>query len=79
MSEQSKHEELLNAWSHGLGSVLGLIGLILLIINVDSSKPWALFSVIVYGLSIIILFTASTAYHAISNYDLKWLCLPFFS
>ncbi|GGI57635.1 PAQR family membrane homeostasis protein TrhA [Winogradskyella haliclonae] len=71
MSEQSKREELLNAWSHGLGSVLGVIGLILLIVNVDSSKPWALFSVVVYGLSIIILFTASTAYHAISNYDLK--------
>ncbi|WP_299117157.1 hemolysin III family protein [uncultured Winogradskyella sp.] len=71
MSEQSKREELLNAWSHGLGSVLGVIGLVLLITNVDNSKPWSLFSVVVYGLSIIILFTASTAYHAISNYDLK--------
>ena len=71
MSEQSKREELLNAWSHGIGAVLGIVGLILLIINVDSSKPWSLFSVIIYGLSIVILFTASTAYHAISNYDLK--------
>ena len=71
MSEQSKKEELLNAWSHGLGAVLGVVGLILLIINVDTNKPWYLFSVIVYGFSIIILFTASTAYHAITNYDLK--------
>ncbi|RZN84092.1 MAG: hemolysin III family protein [Winogradskyella sp.] len=71
MSEQSKREELLNAWSHGISAVLGIVGLILLIINVDSSKPWSLFSVIIYGLSIVILFTASTAYHAISNYDLK--------
>lgn len=71
MSKQSKKEELLNAWSHGLGAVLGVVGLILLIINVDTNKPWYLFSVIVYGFSIIILFTASTAYHAITNYDLK--------
>ena len=69
MSEQSKKEELLNAWSHGLGAVLGVVGLILLIINVDTNKPWYLFSVIVYGFSIIILFTASSAYHAITNYD----------
>jgi len=71
MSEQSKKEELLNAWSHGLGTVLGIIGLILLIIAVDITKPWFLTSVIIYGLSIIILFTASTAYHAVSNDDLK--------
>ena len=71
MSEQSKKEELLNALSHGLGAVLGVVGLILLIINVDTNKPWYLFSVIVYGFSIIILFTASSAYHAITNYDLK--------
>lgn len=71
MSKQSKKEELLNAWSHGLGAVLGVVGLILLIINVDTNKPWYLFSVIVYGFSIIILFTASSAYHAITNYDLK--------
>jgi len=71
MSEQSKKEELLNAWSHGFGAALGIVGLILLIITVDSNKSWHLFSIIVYGLSIIILFTASTAYHAISNFDLK--------
>lgn len=71
MSEQSKKEELLNALSHGLGAVLGVVGLILLIINVDTNKPWYLFSVIVYGFSIIILFTASSAYHAVTNYDLK--------
>ncbi|TCK64765.1 hemolysin III [Winogradskyella wandonensis] len=71
MSVQSKREELLNAWSHGLGAALGIVGLILLILNVDKSKPWYLFSVIVYGLSIIILFLASTLYHAVTNGKLK--------
>ncbi|SHH64906.1 PAQR family membrane homeostasis protein TrhA [Winogradskyella jejuensis] len=71
MSVQSKREELLNAWSHGVGALLGVIGLIALIVNVDSSKPWYLFSVVVYGLSIIILFLASTLYHAVTNETLK--------
>ena len=64
MRSQTKLEEQLNTWTHGFGALLGIAALILLIVNVDSSKPWSLFSVIVYGLSIIILFLASTFYHA---------------
>lgn len=71
MSLQSKKEEFLNSWSHGIGVFLGLIGLILLIIEVDSRQPWYVFSILIYGLSIIVLFSASTAYHAINNFDLK--------
>ena len=65
MSEQTKLEEQLNAWSHGIGVVLGVLGLVLLIINVNKDRPFDLFSVIIYGLSIIILFTASTLYHSV--------------
>lgn len=65
MSEQTKLEEQINAWSHGIGVVLGILGLVLLIINVNKDRPFDLFSVIVYGLSIIILFTASTLYHSV--------------
>ncbi len=61
MRSQSKKEEQLNAWTHGLGSVLGIIALIYLVDRVNTIKPWHLFSVIIYGLSIIILFSASTA------------------
>ncbi|MFD1061958.1 hemolysin III family protein [Winogradskyella litorisediminis] len=71
MSLQTKREELLNAWSHGFGALLGIIGLIALILDVDSTKPWYLFSVVIYGLSIIILFLASTLYHAINSEALK--------
>ncbi|RNC86391.1 MAG: hemolysin III family protein [Winogradskyella sp.] len=71
MSVQTKREELLNAWSHGIGAILGIIGLVLLILRVDMAKPWHLFSVIVYGLSIIILFLASTLYHSVLNPKLK--------
>jgi hemolysin III len=67
VAEQTKFEEYLNAISHGIGAFLGLIGLALLISYDTSKTAWSLFSVIVYGISIIILFTASTLYHAVSN------------
>ncbi|WP_431137455.1 PAQR family membrane homeostasis protein TrhA [Psychroserpens mesophilus] len=67
MRIQSPFEERLNAWSHALGAVLGIAGLILLIVFLKQETPYALFSVIVYGISIIVLFLASTFYHAVSG------------
>jgi hemolysin III len=67
MRIQTKQEERLNAWSHGIGSVLGIVALILLIAYSDDAKPWSLFSVIVYGISIIVLFMASTLYHSVKG------------
>jgi hemolysin III len=57
-------EEKLNAWSHGMGIGLGIAGLVLMLLGVDQTNPFGLFSVIVYGISIILLFLASTCYHA---------------
>jgi hemolysin III len=71
MSIQSKQEELWNALTHGLGAILGIVGLVILIVYETSKTDFSLFSVIVYGLSVIILFTASTLYHAIRNEKLK--------
>ncbi|WP_033962118.1 PAQR family membrane homeostasis protein TrhA [Psychroserpens jangbogonensis] len=65
MRIQTPFEERLNAWSHGLGAALGIAGLVLLIIFLKQETPYALFSVVVYGISIIILFMASTFYHAV--------------
>jgi len=67
MREQTQLEEKLNAITHGIGAVLGVLGLILLILNDTNKTEWSLFSVIVYGVSIIILFTASTAYHFVKK------------
>ncbi len=67
MRVQSQLEERLNSWSHGLGAVLGVAGLVLLILFLQKQVPYALFSVIVYGISIIVLFLASTFYHATKN------------
>lgn len=67
MRIQTPLEERLNAWSHGIGAVLGIAGLVLLILFLKKETPYALFSVVVYGISIIILFLASTFYHAVKG------------
>mgnify|MGYP000875611005 FL=1 len=67
MRIQTKLEEQLNAITHGIGAALGIAALVLLIVYADTTKPWSLFSVIVYGISIIILFLASTFYHAVKG------------
>ena len=67
MRIQTKLEEQLNSWTHGIGAALGIAALVLLIVYADTTKPWSLFSVIVYGISIIVLFLASTFYHAVKG------------
>jgi hemolysin III len=71
MRNQTKLEEQLNAMSHAIGALLGIVALILLIIFDTQKTDWSLFSVIVYGISIIILFSASTLYHAVNREKLK--------
>ena len=63
MSDQTRLEEQLNAFTHAVGAFLGIAGLVILLVKQNGS-PWSLFSVLIYGISIIILFTASTLYHA---------------
>jgi len=67
MRTQSAFEEQLNAVSHAIGALLGIAGLVLLIIYNSHKTNWSLFSVIVYGISIIVLFTASTLYHFVKS------------
>ncbi|WGD34311.1 hemolysin III family protein [Olleya sp. YS] len=67
MRKQTPFEEQLNALSHGLGALFGIVALVLLIVFETKKTDFSLFSVIVYGISIIILFTASTLYHIISD------------
>ena len=44
---------------------------LLLVVFQTNRTDWSLFSVIVYGTSIIVLFTASTLYHSIKNENRK--------
>ena len=56
--------EPLNGLTHLIGAVLSLIGLIALIAKavLIKSPPTTIISVIVFGVSMILLYTASTTY-----------------
>ncbi|WP_055446261.1 PAQR family membrane homeostasis protein TrhA [Lacinutrix mariniflava] len=71
MRIQTEREELWNTITHGLGAIFGVIALVLLILKDTNKTTYSLISVVIYGLSIIILFSASTAYHYVKNEKYK--------
>lgn len=60
--EYSAKEELLNIYTHGFGFIASIVGLILLLLK-DHENPSYSWSVLVFGLSMCILYLASTVYH----------------
>lgn len=72
----SVKEEVANAISHGVGLILGIVGLVLLLVKAVDHRADALTiaSMSIYGGSMIALFLASTLYHAIPHQNAKrWL------
>jgi len=68
----SKAEEFANSTSHGIGVILGIVGLVfMLIIAGDESNKIA--SALIYGISIILLFLTSTIYHSVSDQSFRAL------
>lgn len=60
----SNFEEKLNIWSHFIGLLLSVVGLVLLIRRaIDLENTWAIVSFPIFGVSMIILYLASTLYH----------------
>ncbi|MCW2486583.1 hemolysin III family protein [Candidatus Symbiopectobacterium sp. NZEC127] len=69
-------EEIANSISHGAGVVLGIVGLVLLLVQAvdNGATSMAIASYSLYGGTIILLFLASTLYHAIPSPRAKpWL------
>lgn len=61
----SSTEEKLNIWSHAFGIFLSIIALVLLIIKaVQQDNIWMMISFPIFGVSLILLYLASTLYHA---------------
>ncbi|TOQ77760.1 hemolysin III family protein [Vibrio parahaemolyticus] len=74
--QYSQSEELANTITHGIGMIFGIVGLILLLIKATNYQADTLTvtSMAIYGSSIIVLFLASTLYHAIPHPKAKrWL------
>jgi hemolysin III len=63
-----KKEEIVNVISHGIGAILSIPAFILLILKaLEMNSNISLFSYIVYGISLMILYFSSTMYHAIQK------------
>lgn len=67
MRLQTPFEERLNSLTHALGALIGIVALVLLMVYNSNKTDWSLFSIVAYGVTIILLFTASTLYHFVES------------
>ena len=71
-NQYSKREEIANSLTHGLGIILSLIGLVFLYLKAnDSNNSMVMISFMVFGISLILLYTTSTLYHSIPGLEIK--------
>ena len=64
----SHGEEIANWLTHGVGAVLSIVALTLLIVVASTrGDAWHIISFTVFGLSLLVLYTASTLYHLSRN------------
>jgi hemolysin III len=62
------HEERWNALSHGLGAVLSLVGAsVLVTLAAQRGDGGRLIAALVFGIALVLLYAASTLYHAIPH------------
>ena len=67
-----KREEIANSLTHGLGVLAAISGLVALLLRaVRLNDPRTLAGFLIYGISLILLFLASTLYHAIPQPKVK--------
>ncbi|MDH0747309.1 hemolysin III family protein [Pseudomonas sp. GD03842] len=58
--------EKFNAWTHLVGAVLASVGAIwLLVIASLAGDVWKIVSVAIYGVALVLLYSASTVYHSV--------------
>ncbi|MBE0404152.1 COG1272: Predicted membrane protein hemolysin III homolog [Halomonas citrativorans] len=68
--EFSALEERLHSISHGVGALLSVVGAVVLLVMASIAAqvdPWKLTSLGLYGMTLVLLYTASTLYHGIPH------------
>ncbi len=72
LNQYTAREEIANGITHGIGVLLSIAGLVALIIMASfHGDVWHIVSFSIFGSTLIILYSASTLYHSISNPLLK--------
>ena len=65
-------EERFHAITHGIGAILGVLALIVMLkLSLQTGDHWHLASSVIYGTSIILLYSSSTLYHCVQQTDFK--------
>lgn len=60
--------ERLNAWTHLVGAVLSVLGALwLLLLASQAGDIWKIVSVAIYGVTLVLLYSASTLYHSVKG------------
>ncbi len=68
----SVKEEVANTFSHVIGALLSIAALIALLVpSIQQADPWRITSFSIYGISMFLLFFASSAYHYASDPAIK--------
>lgn len=58
-------EEVAHAATHGIGALLSIVGLVLLVVRAaQTGDVWRVVSFAIFGTSMVLLYSASTLYHA---------------
>ena len=71
-------EEICNCSVHGLGIILSIAALVILAsFSARYGNAWTIVSTVIFGVSMIIMYSASTLYHAITNLQAKQILKKF--
>ena len=66
LPDYTKGEELFNTLSHSAGAVFGIVALLTcLAASITKQNTWGIVSSIIYGGSLILLYTMSSVYHGL--------------
>jgi hemolysin III len=70
--KQTLGEEIANSVSHGVGALLSLMGAVPLVVKAAlTGSGLRTFALAAYGVSLVLLYTASAVYHAVQNPEVK--------
>ncbi|MFA5417127.1 MAG: hemolysin III family protein [Bacteroidales bacterium] len=70
--QYSVQEEKLNVITHGIGLLLSIVALIVLVVSASLyGTVWHIVSFSIYGASLVVLYLASTLFHAAKNQEVR--------
>ncbi len=73
-----RSEEIANRLTHGVGALLGVAGLVLMVVaSARHGDAWHVVSTAIFGTTLVLLYTASTAYHSVEGEKLRLLLRKF--